>query len=278
MKRLLLLAAAWGFAAATTGSAQSVPQRIVSLAPSATEVLFEAGVGSRVVGVTSYCRFPLAALALPKVGGYLTPSYEALLTLRPDLVITLPEHADLEFRLAGLRAPILRLDHRSLAGIVDSIRLVGTRCGSENAANRADALQRDLARARRIAEGGARPRVLICLGRSDDFRRMSAAAPGTVHDDLISQAGGRNVLTSPAVSYPTLSVEGVMRLDPDVIIELAPGKGDAQTRRQQWQQLESVRAVRAGRVYVFTGEFLSVPGPRFVRFAETIARSLRGER
>jgi iron complex transport system substrate-binding protein len=277
LKRLLLLVVVWGAVPMTVG-AHVIPRRIVSLAPSVTEVLFEAGVGPRVVGVTSYCRFPREVLPLPKVGGYLTPSYEALVALQPDLVVTLPEQADLEPRLTALGIPILRVDHRSLEGIVHSIEQVGERCGTAARANRAaDALRQTLAGARRIA-AGARPRVLICFGRAEDFRRLSAAAPGTVHDDLITQAGGRNVLTSRAVAYPTLSAEGVMRLDPDVIIEFSSAGTDPAALRGQWSRLDSVRAVKNRRVYVFTGEVLSVPGPRFARFAETIARSIRGER
>lgn len=276
MTRLLLLALVWGWAA--TAAAQPSPHRIVSLAPSVTEILFEAGLGPRVVGVTSYCRFPRAVLALPKVGGYLTPSYEALLALQPDLVVTLPEQADIEPRLAALRIATLRVDHRSLDGIVRSIVTVGERCGANASAHRAaEALRQDLARTRQIAAGRARPRVLICFGRSEDFRRLYAAAPGTVHDDLITLAGGQNALTSGTVSYPTLSVEGVMRLDPHVIIEFTAGGKESRALRAQWNVLDSVHAVRTGRVYVFAGDFLSVPGPRFARFAGTIARSIRGE-
>lgn len=254
-----------------------MPRRIVSLAPSVTEVLFEAGLGPRVVGVTSYCRFPREARALPQVGGYLTPSYEALVALRPDLVVTVPEQADLEPKLRALGIAVLRVDHRSLDGIIRSIEQVGHRCGAAAGAVRAaDALRRTLAAARRRS-AGARPRVLICFGRADDFRRLTAAAPGTVHDDLIVQAGGVNVISSNAVSYPTLSAEGLARLDPDVIIEFSPDGSDAAGRRRQWDRLASLRAVRNSRIYVFTGEFLSVPGPRFVRFAETIGRSIGAE-
>ena len=231
-------------------AAQDVPRRIVSLAPSVTEVLFEAGAGPRVVGVTSYCRFPREVLALPRVGGYLTPGHEALVALQPDLVVTLAEHADVEPKIRALGVP--------------------------RAQQAADALRQALAAAKRFATGG-RPRVLICFGRAEDFRRMTAAAPGTIHDDLITQAGGMNVLASPAIAYPTLSAEGVMRLDPDVIIEFSSGGTDAAALRREWNRLDSVRAVRNGRVYVFTGEFLSVPGPRFARLAETIAQSIRGE-
>jgi cobalamin transport system substrate-binding protein len=262
----------------STGQArgiQEVPQRIVSLAPSVTEILFEAGLGPRVVGVTSYCRFPRQVLALPKVGGYLTPSYEALVALRPDLVVTLPEHADIEPRLAALRIPTLRLDHRSLDGIVRSIVELGERCGAQaTAAQAAGALRRHLAGVQQIGAGRRPPRVLICFGRTEDFGRLYAAAPGTVHDDLIRRAGGQNALTSGTVSYPTLSVEGLLRLDPDVIVEFAAGRPDAAALRRQWNALGSLRAVTTGRVHVFTDDFLSVPGPRFVRFTETIARVL----
>jgi iron complex transport system substrate-binding protein len=277
LSRLLLLALVCG-SATTAADAQSIPRRILSLSPSVTEVLFEAGVGPRVVGVTSYCQFPREVLALPKVGGYLTPSYEALVALRPDLVVTLPEQADVEPRLTILGIPMLRVDHRSLEGIVRSIEQVGQRCGAETSAKRAAAALREtLARVRRMA-AGPRPRVLICFGRGEDFRQLTAAAPGTVHDDLITQAGGVNVLASRAIAYPILSAEGVMRLDPDVIIEFSSSGTDAAALRRQWNRLDAVRAVKNGRVYVFTGEFLFVPGPRFARFAETIARSIRGER
>jgi iron complex transport system substrate-binding protein len=265
-------------ALAVPAAAQTAPRRIVSLAPSVTEVLFEAGLGPHVVGVTTHCRFPREVLSLPKVGAYLTPSYEALLALTPDLVITLPEQSDLEPRLEALRMPMLRVDHRSLDGIIRSIEQIGRRCGAASSATRAaDALRRTLDEASRLTSP-PRPRTLICFGRAEDFRRLYAAAPGTVHHDLIERAGGANVLTSAAVAYPTLSAEGIMRLDPDVIIEFSSRIGNAASLRRDWQRLNSIKAVQRGRVHVFTGEFLSVPGPRFVRLVTELARAIRGER
>jgi iron complex transport system substrate-binding protein len=256
-------------------AAEPVPSRIISLAPSVTEVLFEIGLGPRVVGVTSYCRYPRAALALPKIGGYLTPSYEAVAALRPDLAVVLPEHADIEPHLGALNIPILRVDHRTIEGVIQSLMTLGDRCGAAAKAREAvDGLRRHLARARQIAGTSARPRVLVCFGRSEDFGRFYAAAPGTIHDDLVTLAGGQNVVTSRSVSYPTLSAEGLMRLDPDVIVEFASERQDAAALRRQWNVFGSLRAVKAGRVHVFTEDFLSVPGPRFVRFTETLARIL----
>jgi iron complex transport system substrate-binding protein len=268
---LILALCVWDAAPA----AAQTPRRIVSLAPSITEALFEIGAGDRVAAVTSYCVYPLRVMALPRIGGYLTPSYEALARLSPDLVVVLPEHRDLERRLAALPVPIFRVDHRSLGGIVESLIALGERCGvTATATQAAQALRQILARVRQAAGRSPRPRVLICFGRSSDFRRLYAGAAGSVHDDLLEHAGGDNVLTSSGVVYPTLSVESVMRLDPDVIVEFAPGKGDAEPLRRQWRALGSLRAVKAGRVHVFTDDFLSVPGPRFVRFAETLARAI----
>lgn len=266
-------------AAPTLVAAQPVPQRIVSLAPSVTEVLFAIGLGPRVAAVTSYCRYPPAVLALPKVGGYLTPSYEALVAVKPDLAVVLPEHADVEPRLAALRIPVLRLDHRRIDGIVRGIVLVGDRCGAAPAARALAGELRDrLDRLQADASRGRRPRVLLCFGRSDDFRRVYASAPGTVHDDLLAYAGGVNVLPPGPASYPTLSLEGIVRLDPDVVVELAPGRGDPAPIVREWAALGSLRAVQEGRVHVFTEEYLSVPGPRFVRFAEVLAATLRERR
>jgi iron complex transport system substrate-binding protein len=169
----------------------------------------------------------------------------------------------------------LRVDHRSVEGIVQSLVALGERCGARVSAEQAaGALRQHLAGVQRLAEGRVRPRVLICFGRTEDFGRLYAAAPGTVHDDLISHAGGRNALTAGTVSYPTLSVEGLLRLDPDVIIEFGANGADAAALRRQWNVLGSLRAVQTDRVHVFTDDFLSVPGPRFVRFAETIANVL----
>jgi iron complex transport system substrate-binding protein len=270
----IVVAVAIALATASASPAQTA-RRIVSLAPSITEVLFEIGAGDRVAAVTSYCVYPKQVLALPKVGGYLTPSYEALAALSPDLVVVLPEHREVERRLTALSLPIFNVDHRGLDGIVDSLVSLGQRCAvGRTATSAAEALRQLLLRVQQESRRHIRPRVLICFGRSPDFRRIYAAAAGSVHDDLLSHAGGQNVLAEGGVVYPTLSVESVMRLDPDAIVEFAPGKGDPEPLRREWRALDSLRAVKTRRVHVFTEDFLSVPGPRFVRFAETLARAL----
>jgi iron complex transport system substrate-binding protein len=253
-------------------------RRIVSLAPSITESLFALGLGERLVGITSYCKYPPEVEGIPRIGGYLTPSYEALAAARPDLVIVLPEHAELVPKLEALGVEILRLDHRSVVGILDGLRATGARCGADAASQAlVSELQRGLDGIERALAGRARPRTLIVLGRQGDrsgFRSVIGGGRGGLHDDLVARAGGVNVLQDSVVAYPTLSAEGLLHLDPDAVLECAPNRGDADALRGEWDVLSVLRAVRTGRVRVFTQPCLSVPGPRLVRLVEEMARAL----
>jgi iron complex transport system substrate-binding protein len=252
-------------------------QRIVSLAPSATEVLFEAGCGGRVVGVTSYCRYPTQATTLPKVGGYLTPSYEALVALRPDLVVLLPEHVDARRFVTTLGLDVVEFDHRSIRGILDSIATAGDLCGTRARADAAVAeLEGLLRRVDERTDGRPRPRVVISVSRGQErgFGSLSAAGPDGVYHDLLLRAGGQNAVPPGPVLHPALSPESVIRLNPDAVLEFAPGAVDGTAIREEWRALPSLTAVARQRVFVFTEDFLPVPGPRLVRFTDTLARAL----
>lgn len=264
--------------APTAGSASRAPMRIVSLAPSVTELLFALGLGDRVVGVTSYCRYPPEVIRIPKIGGYLTPSYEALASLRPDLAILLPEHDEVRGRVEALGIQVLRLDQTSVAGILGSATATGERCGAtRQAASLRAELQTQLDQIAHTIAGRSRPRVVICMGRNADpngFRSMSAAGPGGIYDDLIARAGGTNAIGPGPILHPSLSAEALLRIDPDAIVEFAPGSGPPERLQAGWRSLSSLRAVRTGRVYIFTQDFLTIPGPRLIRFVGELARAL----
>lgn len=275
VRRRELLAAFLAIAAAPR-----VPRRLVSLAPSITEAVFALGLGDRLVGVTSYCRYPPEAERLPRIGGYLTPSYEALVAARADLVIALPEHDALRPQLDALGVEVLHVDHRRVAGIVDGLRAIAARCGADNAEPLLAELHERLARAERTVQGRRPPRTLAALGIKGDragFRSVLGGGAGSLHDDLVARAGGASVLADSPVPYPSLSAEGLLRLDPDVILAFAPGRGDPAQLLEEWSGLSLLRAVRARRVHVFTEPFLSVPGPRLVRHVEALARALHPE-
>ena len=201
-----------------------VPQRIVSLAPSTTEILFNLGLGKKVVGVTRYCDYPTSATAVSRVGGLMDTNYEAILGLRPDLVVLLASNRDAQRELEKMRIPTLVTPHDTLDDIHESVRLIGEKCGAQAAV---DQILKDLAvrteAIHQAVSGRNRPRVLVCVGRnveSDDFSGLYVAGRHTFYDEIIEAAGGTNAFSDERIAYPQLSSEGVVQVNPDVIVDL----------------------------------------------------------
>lgn len=262
-------------------------RRIVSMAPNITEILFVLGLGERVVGVTKFCDFPEEASRRTSIGGLVDPDYEAVFGLRPDLVIVLPEHGrEIEDDLRRLGLRTLRVSNRGVEDILESILTIGHTCRVGDAAGalvaslrvRVEAV-RQKARGQRNRgqrnRGLPRPRVLICVGRevgSGKVESAYVAARGTYFDEIIELAGGENALPQSVVRYPVLSAEGLLGLDPDLIIDLASdvekGNVDVADVAADWDAHPELRAVRDGRIHVFTADYVSVPGPRFATFLE----------
>lgn len=255
--------------------------RIVSLSPNLTEILFELGLGARVVGVTRFCDYPPGAARLPRVGGFFDASIEAIVFLAPDLVVLLPAHERVRDALEEVGIGCLEVGNETIGDILASISLIGARCGvSENAAAMRAELERRLVAVRELTAGVESPAVLVVVSR--DYLAAPAgvwaAGRGTFYDELLEAAGGRNVLVSGAPAYPQLSREGLLRLDPDVIIEIV---ADADKRglspdgiAGDWRALARLRAVAAGRVIVITRDHAAVPGPRFVQLLDEFVAAL----
>jgi iron complex transport system substrate-binding protein len=265
----------------------ATPARIVSTSPSITETLFALGLGDRVVGVSNYCRFPAAVARLPKVGTFLKPDAELIAGLRPDLVVVHETSNGLDRRLTSLSIPFVIVARGSLASVFSSIRQIGTAAG---AADRADALvdniQRRLAAIRTAGAALPRRRVLFIIGRRPGtLADLVAVGPGSYLHDVIEIAGGTNVLNiAGQPEYPRISLETVLRLDPDVIIDTVDmGETEAERRQHQpinerlWAAYGTLAAVKAGRVHAASTEALVVPGPRVVDAAEWVAARLREE-
>jgi iron complex transport system substrate-binding protein len=253
--------------------AQTQPERIVSTFPSVTETLFALGAGARVVGVSNYCRYPPAVLSLPKVGSYTKPDPEKIALLHPDLVIIQRSAVALGERLSALGIRHAEIKVGSLADIYLMIHDIGSAVGLPDRAeklngdirSRLDALRAD-------TNGKSRPTVLIVLGRTPGLlTNLVAVGPGTYLGELLEIAGGRNVLTDTAIAYPRISLETVVRANPDVILD-ASMMGDTTTEtgvletrlRQPWLDRHGLNAVKNGMVLGLTSEPLTIPGPRVV--------------
>ncbi len=261
------------------------PRRIVSLAPSVTEFLFALGAGDRVAGVTRYCDDPPAARKLPKVGGYLDPNYEAIVSLRPDLVILLATHQETRSKLASLGIRTLAVDHDTVTGILDSAAAIANAAGVGSAGEAMTAgLAARIERVKRMAKGRSRPRVMVVVGRNlaaTGIEDVYISGRDGYYDQLLALAGGENAYRDRTLAFPAVSAEGIIRLDPDFILEmiadLAERPGEMERARSRWDELSAVRAVREGRVRIFGEGYAVVPGPRFVLLLEEIARVLHPE-
>lgn len=248
------------------------PERIISLAPNITETLYALGLGNKIVGATTYCLYPEAARELPKIGGFGQFNYEAIVTLQPDLVILHQEYDTETTRLASLNIPTLETGTYFIADILETIRSIGDACGAEKQANELIAqLKNRIAEiASRTADGSpAHPRVLLTFG-SGDIETIQAFGPECIHNELLELAGGKNVIEGK-LPFATLSREAVLRLNPDIIIELAPGLGEAAEPSRHWKKLTTVNAVKNNRIHMLTGDYTCIPGPRFIKTLEDFA-------
>jgi len=259
-------------------------RRIVSLSPSITESLFALGLGDRVVGVTSFCDYPPEALAKSKVGGYYDLNYEAIVALEPDLVVCLPEHEGRLADLDRLNLPHLTVDHRRVEAILESLATLGRVCGaSERARELVQGIRGRIAAVDSRVIDGARPRVLLSVGRNTGSAAIDdvyIAGRGGFYDEMIVLAGGINAYQD-TLAFPVVTGEGLLRLQPDVIIDMVPdvqekGLSEADVLKQ-WSVLADLPAVRQGRVFLFTEDFVVVPGPRFIRILEKMAAAIHPE-
>ena len=257
-------------------------RRLVSLAPSVTETIFALGGGDRLVGVTRYCSYPPEARKIAKIGGYIDPSLEAILRLRPDLVVVTVENREIVARLKGLGLKTLVVNQNTLSGILESFVQIGEALGEEERARKiVSGIRKGIERIRRRTEGLPKPRVLLSMGRAmgADVNEVYAAREGTFFDEIIGIAGGVNVCRGDVLKVPVLSGEGLIRLNPEVILDLVPEGSGSDTSRvlADWKAFSHLAAVRNRRVYALTGDYVVVPGPRLLNILEDVAKAVHPE-
>ncbi len=260
-------------------------QRIVSMAPSITEVLYALELGNRVAGVTRYCTFPPEAQDKPEIGGFVDTNYEAVMNLEPDLIILLPVHTDAQLRFNELGLRTLVVDHRTLDGILDSMTIIGAACQVRGRSDELLAsIHRRMDAVRSQTAGLDRPTLLISAGRSKGTGKLEevyAAGKGQWYDDVIVLAGGANVFTDATIPFPSVTGEALVRLNPEVIVEMAPENEYTTVTEEaiiaDWDSLPDISAVQQQRIYVLRESYTTIPGPRFINIVEDLARVLHPE-
>jgi iron complex transport system substrate-binding protein len=242
---------------------QGLPARVISLAPSVTEMLFAIGLDREIIAVTPFCDYPAAALHRPKIG-YANPSLEPIVALQPDLVVAPAEflRADLLGKLEQLKIPTLVLSARSLEDIEKHLRLLG---GVFDRTAEADAVI--YAMRRRIDTAAARARlsppvrVLYVL----NSQPLITIGPGSYIHELLERAGAVNIAASAATPYPRIGMDTVLKGDPEILL-FPVGKTETVpvADREAWKRWTDITAVKTGRLYVIPSDVMNRPGPRIV--------------
>jgi iron complex transport system substrate-binding protein len=252
------------------------PRRVISLAPSVTEMLFALGVGERIVGVTSYCDYPPEARTKERVGDVLHPSLERILALRPDLVLV-STATQLELfarRLEQMGIPLYVVDAERVEDVFRSLENLGEILEARAEAQRVvRALRARLENVRAKVEGRSRPRVLMVVQRDP----LIVPGRGAFMNDLVEKAGGHSITADAEREWTPYSLETVLARAPEVII--LPSR-EPVTRRLmdvRWPELETTPALRHRRVYAIFNDLLMRPGPRLVAGVEELARVLHPE-
>lgn len=256
----------------------ATPQRIVSVSPVVTEMLYGVGAFDKVVAVTEYCTYPPEAKALPKVGGWATPSVEKVAGFHPDLVAFSEAQAPfLKKQLQQLGVPIVVVPSQTIQDAFTAITALGQATGHQRQA--AELVARTRAALDAVgmrAAGLPRPTVLIVVDHTPGaLREMYAALPGSFLAELVEMAGGKVVTAASGAGYGKISPEAVLTENPDVILDLHSATLDK--AEAVWDELPELNAVRRGGVHIIRDDFVAHDSQMIAKTAALFARLLHPE-
>jgi len=250
------------------------PQRIISLAPSNTEVLFALGLGDKVVGVTMYCDYPPEALNKTKVGGYYGPDIEKIIALQPDLILATDFHRfELIPALEEQGFTVFAVAPQTLDDVLESIQTVGNITGKEQeASGLVNEMQSKIEEIEELTQGlGERPRVFYVTWHDPIW----TVGRNTWIDNLIWIAGGNNTFSQYFESGAMVEIEWVLFCNPEVII--TSSWPDVHEWAMNSTALEVTDARQNGRVYTCDDNLVQRPGPRLVEGLEWFAYFIHPE-
>ena len=259
-------------------------RRVVALSPSVVETVDALGLQSNLVGVSAFTQFPESVRALPKVGGFLDPSIEAILALKPSVVIGLKESQELLSRLERLRIATIAVEHRSLAGILDSLRIVGDSCGRhENATNKIKELSEAVETIRRSRLREKMQRGLVLIGSKSEaveLVHLYASGRDGYYTDLLDILGVENIVKGGTTPFSSVSKEILIAHNPDIIFQIiTDGDLSALERsaiESSWRSLGHFGATEEKKIFLLTRYVDTIPGPRFLETLQEMARLLKG--
>ena len=256
------------------------PQRIISTSPAITEILFEIGAGDRVVGVTDYCNYPKNACRLPSIGGPLNPSTEKWIALKPDLIILQDDSVVLNKHAKVFKIPTLEVSVNNLENILTSIQVIADAMQIPKAGKQlVDKITTQIDNYRTsIGKTKARHVLMLLSDTNDPSRDLYAVGRNTFLNELLSIAGGENILPDTMATYPKISKEFIIAKSPEIIIEIGPTANLSSegilNRKKAWTIYPTINAVKNDRLYFVGADYILIPGPRLVKILDILTRNI----
>jgi len=253
------------------------PKRIVSLAPSITETLFALGLDHEIVGVTNYCDYPAEALKKPRIGGFVNPCIEKIVSLMPDLVVATDNgnRRGVVDKLTELAFSVFVTYPKDFDGILRTIENIGGITGRKREASRiVREIRIRMEEIINLTKDLEKPRVFLQMGDSP----LITIGRDTFANDLIESAGGLSISRDEPLQYPTYSIEEVLIKEPDIIIMTSMNpKKDYKGLMRRWSQWGSIAAVKRGKVFVVDSDLVDRPSPRIIQGLEELAKIIHPE-
>jgi len=252
------------------------PTRIISLAPSITEMLFALGLNEEIVGVTEFCDYPPAALEKPKVG-YSRPNLESIVGLQPDLLLAPKSfmRVDLLQKLEQLKIPTFVFAPQTVEEIMAHIQMLGRMVGRSHEGNAQTVeLRKQISTLSQQVDGLPRPTMLYVLNSNP----LITVGPGSFIHHLIELAGGRNAAEEATTPYPRLTMEEVLRQNPDFLVfPVGRFEGIPQSEQDTWKRWDTLNAVKHDRMFQVQSDLLNRPGPRIIEGLKQLVNVLHPE-
>ena len=258
-------------------------QRVISTSPAITEILFAIGAGDRVVGVTDFCNYPEQACRLPSIGGPLNPSTETWITLKPDLIIIQEDSEVIQKNAKIFEIPSLTVSVNNLNNILNSIQIIADSLHMPQAGHQLAIKIKTKIEGYRTHLKKIKPRQVLMLlsDTNDPSRDLYAVGRDTFLNELLTIAGGENVLPDTMARYPKVSKEYIIAKSPEIIIEVGPksnlSKEETLARKKTWGNFSTLRAVKDDRLYFIGADYILIPGPRLLNILDDFTRTIHPE-
>jgi len=259
------------------------PKRIISINPAATEIIFELGCDDKLVAVSNYCNWPPQTQQIEKAGDFLSPNFERMSMLKPDLIIIQGKAEAITNFCKHRNIECITIDLRNINELYEGINKLGKKLGcDENAKNLCSTISVQLAEIKGKVASAKKKKVFFSLYRTPgSLAGITTVGPKTLLNELLVLAGGKNIFDDLALDYTVISKESLLKRQPDIIIEPYTSSDDNKPNPddilKDWSKLSRLNAVKNNELYSINADLVLKPGPRITQAAVKLAQLLHPE-